>query len=161
MSGMEIALIASTALGAMSSISQASQQRKAQSQAQALQAQQAQVQMADLEQQRAKADRDRRDRLTRATATQRAAFAGAGVSSDGSGDAVFENLLSQSMREKQEIDEKIDRSIRSLQDSMQLNLLQQSPRSDPFGTAATLIKAGTDIYRAIPKTAKTQVSEAS
>ncbi|WP_341896617.1 hypothetical protein, partial [Ferrovibrio terrae] len=121
MSGIETALmIAGTALSTVSSISQASQQRKAQSQVQALQAQQAQAQMTDLERQRARADQDRRDRLERATASQRAAFAGAGVSSDGSGDAVFDNLLSQSEREKQDIDDKIDRSIRSLQDSMQL-----------------------------------------
>lgn len=146
MSGIETALmIAGTALSTVSSISQASQQRKAQSQAQALQAQQAQAQMADLERQRARADQDRRDRLERAMASQRAAFAGAGVSSDGSGDAVFDNLLSQSQREKQDIDDKIDRSIRSLQDSMQLNLLKSSSRSDSLSNAATIAKSGASI----------------
>ncbi len=147
MSGLETALVmsmAATALGTVSSISQASQQRKAQSQTLALQAQQAQAQMADLERQRAKADQDRRARLARATATQRAAFAGAGISSDGSGDAVFENLLTQSLREKQDIDDKVNSSIRSLQDSLQLNLLK-APKSDPFGTAAMIARSGASI----------------
>uniref|UniRef100_UPI0031378327 hypothetical protein n=1 Tax=Ferrovibrio terrae TaxID=2594003 RepID=UPI0031378327 len=75
----------------------------------------------------------------------RAAFAGAGVSSDGSGDAVFDNLLSQSEREKQDIDDKIDRSIRSLQDSMQLNLLKNSSKSDSFANAASIAKSGASI----------------
>lgn len=143
MSGMEIALMA---LGAASSISQANQQRKAQSQAQAMQAQQAQDQMNELQRQHAKAEQDRQERLRRASASQRAAFAGAGISSDGSGEAVFDNLLTQSLQEKQEIDERLDRSIRSLQDGMQLNLLRHQ-RPDSFSKAASVVQTGVGLGR--------------
>jgi len=141
MSGIETFLMAaSTALGAVSSIAQASQQQKAQRQAQAIQMQQAQDQMAALEEQRAKAERDRRDRLARNTASQRAAFAGSGVSGDGSGDTVFANLLAQS--ERDDINSQIDRQIRSLQSGIQLNLLSRTSGPDPFGTLASVAKAG-------------------
>lgn len=146
MSGMEIALMASTALGAASSMAQAGQQRKAQSQAQAMQAQQAQDQMNELQRQHAKAEQDRQERLRRASATQRAAFAGSGITSDGSGEAVFENLLTQSLQEKQEIDERLDRSIRSLQDGMQLNLLRHQ-RPDSFSKAASVVQTGIGLGR--------------
>ncbi|WP_300300935.1 hypothetical protein [Ferrovibrio sp.] len=143
MSGFEPFLMAAgTALGAVSKIRQANQQQKAQSQAQAIQMQQVQDQLAALEEQRARVQRDRRERLARNTAAQRAAFAGSGVSGDGSGDAVFENLLSQSQRENQDIDSQIDRQIRSLQSGVQLNLLSRSSGSDPFGTLAAYAKAG-------------------
>lgn len=146
MSGMEIALMASTALGAASSIAQAGQQRKAQSQAQAMQAQQAQDQMNELQRQHAKAEKDRQERLRRASATQRAAFAGSGITSDGSGEAVFENLLTQSLQEKQDIDEQMNRSIRSLQDGMQLNLLRHQ-RPDSFSKAASVVQTGIGLGR--------------
>ncbi|MFN4309872.1 MAG: hypothetical protein ACK4FK_04695 [Ferrovibrio sp.] len=143
MSGIETFLMAaSTALGAVSSIAQSSQQQKAQRQAQAIQMQQAQDQMAALEEQRTKAERDRRDRLARSMASQRAAFAGSGVSGDGSGDAVFDNLLAQSERERDDINSQIDRQIRSLQSGIQLNLLSRSSGPDPFGTLASFAKAG-------------------
>lgn len=141
MSGFEIALAASTALGAASSVSQASQQRKAQSQAQALQAQQAQTQIDELQRQHARAEEDRQDRLKRAAASQRAAFAGSGITSDGSGEAVFDNLLSQSLREKQDLDDQMERSLRSINDSIQFNLLKQ-PRTDSFSKAASAIETG-------------------
>lgn len=145
MSGFETALmVASTALGTASSIAQASQQRKAQSQAQALQAQQAQEQINELQRQHARAEEDRQNRLKRAAASQRAAFAGAGISSDGSGEAVFDNLLSQSLREKQDLDNQLDRSLRSIGSSMQLNLLRQ-PRSNGFATAASVLQSGVNI----------------
>lgn len=144
MSGMEIALMASTALGAASSMAQASQQRKVQSQAQAIQAQQAQQQMNELQRQHAKAEQERQERLRRASASQRAAFAGAGISSDGSGEAVFDNLLTQSLQEKQEIDHQLDRSLRSIQDGIQLNLLKQ-PRSDSFAKASSIMQSGASI----------------
>jgi hypothetical protein len=144
MAGMETMLL-TTALGAASSMAQASQQRKAQSQAQALQAQQMQQQTDELQRQHAGAEEDRQDRLKRAAASQRAAFAGAGISSDGSGEAVFDNLLSQSLREKQELDHQLNRSLRSLNDSMQFNLLQR-PKSDPFATAASLVETGIGLY---------------
>jgi len=146
MSGFETALmIASTALGTASSISQASQQRKAQSQAQAMQAQQAQEQISELQRQQAKAEQDRRERLNRAMASRRAAFAGSGISSDGSGDAVFDNLLTSSLREKQDIDEQVDRTMRHLQDGIQLNLLKQ-PKADPFARAASALNSGVSIF---------------
>lgn len=145
MSGMEIALM-TAAMGAASSMAQASQQRKAQSQAQAMQAQQAQDQMNELQRQHAKAEQDRLERLRRASATQRAAFAGSGITSDGSGEAVFENLLTQSLQEKQEIDERLDRSIRSLQDGMQLNLLRHQ-RPDSFSKAASVVQTGIGLGR--------------
>lgn len=147
MSGIETALmIASTALGAVGSISQAGQQRKAQSQAQAMQAQQAQNQMNELQRQHAKAEKDRQERLRRASATQRAAFAGSGITSDGSGEAVFENLLTQSLQEKQDLDEQMNRSIRSLQDGMQLNLLRHQ-RPDSFSKAASVVQTGVGLGR--------------
>lgn len=147
MSGIETALmIASTALGTVGSISQAGQQRKAQSLTQAMQAQQAQDQMNELQRQHAKAEKDRQERLRRASATQRAAFAGSGITSDGSGEAVFDNLLTQSLQEKQEIDDRLDRSLRSLQDGMQLNLLRHQP-PDPFSKAASAIQTGVGLGR--------------
>jgi hypothetical protein len=145
MSGIEIGLM-TAAMGAASSMAQASQQRKAQSQAQAMQAQQAQGQMNELQRQHAKAEQDRQERLRRASATQRAAFAGSGITSDGSGEAVFENLLTQSLQEKQEIDERLDRSIRSLQDGMQLNLLRHQ-RPDSFSKAASVVQTGIGLGR--------------
>jgi hypothetical protein len=145
MSGFEVALMG--ALSAASSMAQASQQRKAQSQAQALQSQQAQDQITELQRQHAKAEEDRQDRLKRAAASQRAAFAGAGISSDGSGEAVFDNLLTQSLREKQDIDDQMDRSLRSISNSMQFNLLRQ-PRSDPFSMAASLVQTGVGLHSA-------------
>lgn len=148
MSGIEpFLLAASTTLGAVSSIAQASQQQKAQRQAQAIQMQQAQDQMAGLEEQRAKAERDRRDRLARSTASQRAAFAGSGVSGDGSGEAVFANLLTQSQCESDDINSQIDRQIRSLQSGLQLNLLSRTSGSDPFGMLASAAKAGAGIIQ--------------
>lgn len=145
MAGIETALmIASTALGTVSSISQANQQRKMQSQAQALQAQQAQNQINELQRQHAKAEQDRQDRLKRAAASQRAAFAGAGISSDGSGEAVFDNLLTQSLREKQDIDDQLNRSLNSINDSIQFNLLKQ-PRSDSFAKASSILQSGAGI----------------
>lgn len=145
MAGFEMALM-STALGAASSMAQASQQRKAQSQAQALQAQQAQDQISELQRQHAKAEEDRQDRLKRAAASQRAAFAGSGITSDGSGEAVFDNLLSQSLREKQDLDDQLDRSLRSIGNSMQFNLLRQ-PKSDPFSQAASVLQSGIGLGR--------------
>jgi hypothetical protein len=144
MSGFEVALMG--ALSAASSMAQANQQRKAQSQAQALQAQQAQDQITDLQQQHAKAEEDRQDRLKRAAASQRAAFAGSGITSDGSGEAVFDNLLTQSLREKQDIDDQMDRSLRSLSNSMQFNLLRQ-PKADPFSKAASVVQTGIGLGR--------------
>jgi cell wall-associated NlpC family hydrolase len=146
MSGFEVALL-TTALGTASSMAQASQQRKVQSQAQALQAQQAQDQVTELQRQHARAEEDRQDRLKRAAASQRAAFAGSGITSDGSGEAVFDNLLTQSLREKQEIDDQMDRSLRSIGNSMQFNLLRQ-PRSDPFSMAASLVQTGVGLHSA-------------
>jgi len=144
MSGFEVALM--TGLSAASSMAQASQQRKAQSQAQALQAQQVQQQTDELQRQHAKAEEDRQDRLKRAAASQRAAFAGAGITSDGSGEAVFDNLLTQSQREKQDLDDQLDRSLRSLNSSMQFNLLRQ-PRTDSFSTAASVVQSGIGLGR--------------
>lgn len=144
MAGMETVLL-STALGAASSMAQASQQRKAQSQAQALQAQQVQQQTDELQRQHARAEEDRQDRLKRAAASQRAAFAGSGISSDGSGEAVFDNLLTQSQREKQDLDDQLDRSLRSLNSSLQFNLLRQ-PKANPFATAASLFQTGLSLY---------------
>ena len=146
MAGIETALmIASTALGTASSISQASQQRKAQAHAQALQDQQAQQQITELQRQQVRAERDRRERLNRAMASQRAAFAGSGISSDGSGDAVFDNLLTHSLREKQEMDEQMDRTMRNLQDGIQLNLLRR-PKADPFARASSMLQSGVSIF---------------
>ena len=98
--------------------------------------------MAALEEQRAKAERDRRERLARGMASQRAAFAGSGVSSDGSGEAVFDNLLAQSQRESDDINSQINRQIRSLQSGIQLNLLSRAAGPDTFGTLASVAKAG-------------------
>lgn len=145
MSGFEVALM-TTALSAASSMAQASQQRKAQSQAQSLQAQQAQDQTNELQRQHARAEQDRQERLKRASASQRAAFAGSGITSDGSGEAVFENLLTQSLQEKQDIDERLNRSLGSLQDSMQFNLLRQ-PRADSFSKAASTLQTGIGLGR--------------
>lgn len=145
MAGMEVALL-TTALGAASSMAQAGQQRKAQSQAQALQTQQAQDQITELQRQHARAEEDRQDRLKRAAASQRAAFAGSGITSDGSGEAVFDNLLTQSLREKQDLDDQMDRSLRSLSNSMQFNLLRQ-PKTDSFSKAASVVQTGLGLGR--------------
>lgn len=146
MSGFEAALIANAALSTMGSLSQASQQRKAQSQAQALQAQQVQDQTNELQRQYARAEEERQNRLKRASASQRAAFAGSGITSDGSGEAVFDNLLTQSQREKQDLDDQMDRSLRSLSNSMQFNLLRQ-PRSDSFSQVASVAQTGLGLGR--------------
>lgn len=145
MAGMEVALL-TTALGAASSMAQAGQQRKAQSQAQALQTQQAQDQVTELQRQHARAEEDRQERLKRAAASQRAAFAGSGITSDGSGEAVFDNLLTQSLREKQDLDDQMDRSLRSLSNSMQFNLLRQ-PKTDSFSKAASVVQTGLGLGR--------------
>lgn len=144
MSGFETVLMG--ALSTASSMAQASQQRKVQSQALALQAQQAQDQVSELQRQHAKAEEDRQDRLKRAAASQRAAFAGSGITSDGSGEAVFDNLLTQSLREKQDLDDQLDRSLRSISNSMQFNLLRQ-PKTDSFSQAASVLQSGIGLGR--------------
>lgn len=134
-------MAASAALSAASAVqgmSQASKQEKYQKQAAAIQAQQAQAQIADLEEDRQKANRERLERLERAQATQRAAFAGSGVSSDGSGDAVFDNLLAQSEQERDDINDQINRRISSLQSGIQLNLLSRPSSSNLLGGLSQL-----------------------
>lgn len=142
MSGMEPFLLAASAgLGAISTVSgmaQARQQEKYQKQAAAIQAQQAQAQIADLEEDRQKANRERLERLERAQATQRAAYAASGVSGDGSGDAVFDNLLAQSEQERADIDDQINRRISSLQSGIQLNLLSRPSSSNLLGGLASV-----------------------
>jgi cell wall-associated NlpC family hydrolase len=144
MSGFEVALMAG--LNAASSMAQASQQRKAQSQAMALQSQQVQEQTSELQRQHARAEEDRQNRLKRAAASQRAAFAGSGITSDGSGEAVFDNLLTQSLREKQDLDDQMDRSLRSIGNSMQFNLLRQ-PKADSFSKVASVAQTGLGLGR--------------
>jgi len=113
-------------LGTAASMSQARQQQKSEAQTAAIKAQQAQSDIAALAAQKAQAESDRQDRLARATAAQHAAFAASGVSSDGSADAVFGNLLSQADSERKSFNADIDQRIRGLQSGIQLNLLSRS-----------------------------------
>lgn len=127
MGGTEL-FIASALMSGLSTaagISQAQQQKKAQSQAAAIQAQQAQNDINALEVQKTQAEQDRRDRLERTTAAQRAAFAASGVSGDGSADAVFGNLLTEANKERDSYNANIDRQIQGLQSGIQLNLLSR------------------------------------
>lgn len=121
-------LLISAALSAVSTASgmaQARQQDKAQKQAQAIQAQQAQSDIAVLEQQRAQSETERQARLEKTMAAQRAAFGASGVSSDGSAEAVFGNLLAESDREGDAVNADFDRRIASLQSGIRLNLLDR------------------------------------
>lgn len=148
MSGFETMLLAAaSAAGTMSSLAQAGQQQKMQRQAQALQASQAQSDIAALERQRAEAEDDRRNRLERATAAQRAAFAAGGVSSDGSGEAVFGNLLAEADAERNRMNAEIDRRIEGLQSGIRMNLLSRSG-SDGFGRFASMAQAGSQLVNA-------------
>lgn len=134
-------LIALAAASTVSNAFQASQQSSYQNKVAAMQAQQAQAEIAHLEQQRQTADRERREKLERATAAQRAAFAASGVSSDGSGDAVFENLLTQSEQERAQLDDGFDQRIRGLQAGIQLNLLRRPSSFNPLGELVNLGRA--------------------
>jgi len=133
-----------SALSTASGLAQAGQQQKAQRQAQAVQTQQAQAEIAALERQRADAEADRRNRLERTTAAQRAAFAAGGVSSDGSGDAVFGNLLAEADAERGRLNAEINRRIEGLQSGIRLNLLNRAPGPDYLGA---LTGFGQDVLR--------------
>ncbi len=135
---------AMSALGTASGIAQSVQQDKVQRRAQALQASQAQAEIDVLERQRAEAEEDRRDRLQRATAAQRAAFAAGGVSADGSGEAVFGNLLAEADAERRRFDAEVDRRIQGLQSGIQMNLLRGA-QGNAFGRAAAVADFGTDL----------------
>jgi len=151
MSGLEPVLLAASAgLGALStvsSMSQAQQQKKAQAQAAAIQTQQAQNDIAALQAQKAQAEQDRRDRLERSTAAQRASYAAGGVSGDGSGGAVFDNLLREADKERSSYNANIDHQIQSLQSGIQLNLLKRPSQDDTFGNLASIAKSGADFIK--------------
>lgn len=149
---MELTTALLAAGSTLHGISQSRQQQKAQRQAQAIQSQQAQADIAALERQRAEAEEQRRDRQERATAAQRAAFAASGVSADGSANAVFDNLLAETDKERRSFNAQIDDRIRSLQSGIQLNLLSRPSSFDPFGAANSVLKAGKDVVDAAKKT---------
>lgn len=138
MTGLEPMFAISAGLSALSTASgimQARQQEKYQRKTQAIQAQQARNEITALEEQKARAEEDRRDRLERAAAAQRAAFAASGVSSDGSGESVFANLLAESDKERRSYNAEIDRRIQGLNSGIQLNLLSR-PGPDYLGALA-------------------------
>lgn len=126
-----------SALGTVQGMARAGKQEKLQQQA-------ADAEIAGLQAQRASAQRERQERLDRAEAAQRAAFAAGGVSGDGSGAAVFDNLLLQSEQERSEIDSQVDRRIGSLQSGIQLNLLR---RSSPFSGLSSIAGDLADMKR--------------
>lgn len=142
MGGWETALLA--VAGTIQGMQQSRQQEKYQRQVQGMQMQQAQSEIAGLEEQRASAERERRERLERAEASQRAAFASSGVSADGSGDAVFGNLLAQSEQERDDLNNQINRRIGSLQSGIQMNLLSRPNRSELL---TDLTKVGIGLHR--------------
>lgn len=137
-------MAASAGLGALSTVqgmAQAGKQEKYQKQASALQAQQAQAEIDSLEEQKATAQRERQERFAQAQASQRAAFAAGGVSGDGSGAAVFDNLLAQSNQERDEINRQIDQRISSLQLGQKLNLLSRPSSSNFLSGMSSLTKS--------------------
>lgn len=143
-----VLLAASSVIGTASSLSQAQQQKKYQAQQAAIQTQQAQNDINALETQKAQAEQDRRDRLERSTAAQRAAFAASGVSGDGSGSAVFGNLLREADKERSSYNANIDRQIQSLQSGIQLNLLQRPSSYGALDAVGSLTSGGADFIRA-------------
>lgn len=93
---------------------------------------QADAQNAELAQRQATAQRefqnsetDRRNRLERAQAAQRAAFAAAGVSGDGSAGAAMNNLLEESERERSNLAAAFSDQMQGIANAGRVNLLRQ------------------------------------
>jgi hypothetical protein len=143
-----VLVAASSVIGTASKLSEAQQQKKYQAQQAAIQTQQAQNDINALEAQKAQAEQDRRERLERTTASQRAAFAASGVSGDGSGNAVFDNLLQEAGKERDSYNANIDHQIQSLQSGIQLNLLKRPSSYGALDAIGSLASGGASFIRA-------------
>lgn len=71
------------------------------------------------------AERQRQERLARAQAAQRAGFAAAGISNDGSGAAVLTSLLTESEAERDQLTQAYQSRLSNLELTGRVNLLRQ------------------------------------
>lgn len=110
--------LAITAASAASSMAQQNAQAKAQNGALA-------QNQADAARDYQAAERERQQRLARSQAAQRAGFAAAGVSADGSGAAALSNLLAESEAEHDQLLQAYQSQVSSLAAAGRVNLLRQ------------------------------------
>jgi len=109
---------------AMLVLSTVNEQRQAQARNK-LQKQQVDAQRQALQTQYDAAERERLKKLERARAAQRAGFAAAGISADGSAQAADENLLAESAEEGSNLARAFQDRMNSLELSGRVNLLRQ------------------------------------
>ena len=118
---------------------QSNMKAKAEARAQAeVQAQQ----RAALDRDYAQAEQERQDKLKRSQAAQRAAFAAAGISGDGSGTAAMNSLPSDSEQERSQLAASYQVRLNGLDASNRVNLLRQRENNvnSLFNLAQTGIK---------------------
>jgi len=109
---------------AMLVLSTINEQRQAQARTK-LQNQQVDAQRQALQTQYDAAERERLKKLERARAAQRAGFAAAGISADGSAQAAAENLLAESAEEGSNLARAFQDRMNSLELTGRVNLLRQ------------------------------------